>query len=370
LGVLRVIFALAVVFAHSPWNSGFAFVGPRNAVQLFYITSGFLISYVLTERSGYEKNMVFYLSRWMRLYPLYLVVAGLTLVIYWLSNPKFFDLYSEIPLSANIALIAANFLLFGQDWIMFSAVKGGDLVFTANFNNSDFALWEGLLIPQAWTLGVELCFYLIAPYVLRQKKLLLFLLVCSLLLRVVLVTNGVGSHDPWTYRFFPTELALFLAGSLSHQVLLPFYRKHLGKTIEPISLIATIILLVFSVLYFVLPVSGPYKAPILFLCFILFLPFTFIFQNKFKLDRSIGNLSYPIYIGHFLMIFLAELLFKEFGILNELTISMTNAVLSVVFALILNWVIGNRIESIRAKLKTRPLKKTSAPPVEPLFGSR
>jgi hypothetical protein len=40
------------------------------------------------------------------------------------------------------------------------------------------------------------------------------LLAASLALRGVLIATGIGLGDPWTYRFFPTELALFLLGSL------------------------------------------------------------------------------------------------------------------------------------------------------------
>ena len=368
MGALRTIFALAVVFAHSPWNHGLVFVGPRNAVQLFYITSGFLISYVLTERSGYENTETFYLSRWLRLYPLYLVVAVLSYVTYLLCNPQFFELYRDIPLSADIALTTANLLLFGQDWIMFAAARSGELVFSTDFNNSDYPLWRGLLVPQAWSLGVELSFYLIAPFVLRQRKLLLVVLACSLLLRVVLVVNGVGQNDPWTYRFFPTELAFFLVGSLSHQILLPLYRKLLGVRLEAASRIATVALAAFSVLYFVVPVSGSFKAPILFSCFLLFLPLTFEFQHHYKFDRLIGELSYPIYIGHFLVIFVVGLLFKQLGIVDDLAISVSNAVLSVVFAVVLNWAIGDRMEVIRASVKRRAVGQDDALPADHLVG--
>src|SRR5215831_8387839 len=158
MGMLRVIFALAVVFTHSPWSGGPMFMGARNAVQLFYLTSGFLISYVLVERGGYERTGDFYLSRWLRLYPIYGVVALLTLAIYWATNPEFFRLYANIPSSAATALIVSNASLFGQDWIMFTGIDHGRFVFTPDFNVSDFPLWKGLLIPPAWSLGVELCF--------------------------------------------------------------------------------------------------------------------------------------------------------------------------------------------------------------------
>jgi hypothetical protein len=41
---------------------------------------------------------------------------------------------------------------------MFTSVKGGHLIWSGNFMDSDVPVWHGLLIPQAWTLGVELMF--------------------------------------------------------------------------------------------------------------------------------------------------------------------------------------------------------------------
>ena len=42
MGMLRTIFAITVILAHS-WPERIVFVGGRNAVQCFYIISGFLI---------------------------------------------------------------------------------------------------------------------------------------------------------------------------------------------------------------------------------------------------------------------------------------------------------------------------------------
>ena len=104
---------------------------------------------------------------------------------------------------------------------MFFGIEHSSLLFTGSFAHSDVPLYQGLLVPQAWTLGVEITFYLVAPFVLRSPRRLLALLAASLALRAVLIATGIGLSDPWTYRFFPAELALFLAGALSHQILLP-----------------------------------------------------------------------------------------------------------------------------------------------------
>ena len=51
MGSLRTFLALTVVLSHS---YGHIFVGGRLAVQLFYIISGFLISYILLEANSYK----------------------------------------------------------------------------------------------------------------------------------------------------------------------------------------------------------------------------------------------------------------------------------------------------------------------------
>ncbi len=96
-----------------------------------------------------------------------------------------------------------------------SSYRGKKLVFTPNFSKSDLPLYPGLIIPQAWTLGLEVSFYLIAPFILTRKKILFLLLMLSFALRIFLYQIGLGREDPWVYRFFPTELVFFILGALS-----------------------------------------------------------------------------------------------------------------------------------------------------------
>ena len=79
MGTLRTILALSVVFNHCSWHDGFVFVGGRNAVQLFYMISGFLISHVLTHNPAYRNPFKFYANRALRLYPIYYAVAVMAL---------------------------------------------------------------------------------------------------------------------------------------------------------------------------------------------------------------------------------------------------------------------------------------------------
>src|SRR5437763_1126907 len=108
MGSLRTIFAIAVVFSHC-WPEGIVFVGGRNAVQLFYIISGFLISFVLVEKKTYDRVRYFYLNRYLRLYPIYISTAAITLTVFSIAHfvnhsVPFFDVYATAPASATTLL--------------------------------------------------------------------------------------------------------------------------------------------------------------------------------------------------------------------------------------------------------------------------
>src|SRR5579871_2479202 len=140
MGVLRTLLALVVVLDHA-WPAGSVFVGGPNAVQCFYIISGFLISYVLVERRSYSSVGAFYVNRYLRLYPIYIVIASLTLLAVLITHrSNFLYVCQHAPLPAVCVLIFTNLLLLGQDWIMFLGVQDHSLVFTANFRDSEVYL--------------------------------------------------------------------------------------------------------------------------------------------------------------------------------------------------------------------------------------
>jgi peptidoglycan/LPS O-acetylase OafA/YrhL len=366
MGTLRTLFAIAVVFAHSLGN---LLVGGQNAVQLFYMISGFLISYVLVERRTYPRVVSFYINRYLRLYPIYFVVAIFTFAAFAIDfcnyrEVSFFEVYSKAPCAANIFMAVSNVTLLFQDWVMFAGVEGNRLVFATDFMRSEVVLYPALLVPQAWTLGVELTFYFLAPYILFKKRIIITLLVASALLRVYLICIGLGARDPWTYRFFPTELALFLFGALAHQVLLPLYKKKFSKIhIEIYSKRATYFLIAITLVFSFIPVGEILKTTALFILFLLLMPLTFIFQSSREWDKWIGNLSYPIYINHMFVIYVAKLLVGKISVadkliimgkfvsIDRLIIGFGATIFSIGLAIILNNFVGNPVESLRNRFR-------------------
>ena len=348
MGSIRTLLALAVVFGHADI---YLFTGGMLAVQLFYVISGYLMSLILLSKS-YDSLNAFYINRFLRLFPIYWVVAILTGCVYLaISTPSsqaFWSVYKSLGVD-SLWLILTNLVLFGQDWIMFTGVENGDFVLTSNFQNSEVLVWQGLLVPQAWTLGVELSFYLIAPFILRDKRRWISILVASLMLRIYFIYIGLGTEDPFTYRFFPLEIALFLLGAFSHQYIKPLFDSF-GLSENKFLIRITTLFFIFIILVFhLVDINSLLKGPMLIGSFILALPFLAKFQQGSNLDDWIGSFSYPIYICHWVVIdvikFLVEQGFLAYG---GATFYLTILVTTLCFAYLLESIVNKRIESLRA----------------------
>jgi peptidoglycan/LPS O-acetylase OafA/YrhL len=214
-------------------------------------------------------------------------------------------------------------------------------------------LYQGLLVPQAWTLGVELTFYLIAPFVLPRRSLVYVLFAASLALRVFFILRGFGRFDPWSYRFFPTELALFLAGALSHQILLPFYRNTPILRSHAAAVMATAMLVAIALTFhlFALPTLPNNLA--LFALFLVLMPFAFIFQSSSAVDSWIGELSFSIYICHKLVIAMLALLAAELQQDRPYLFAWLCVLASAIFAAALNRLVATPVERIRSRFKRK-----------------
>lgn len=355
MGLVRSLLALAVVLVHA--QAPYALVGGRNAVQMFYVISGFLISFVLVERNAYPQAKAFYVNRYLRLYPVYAVVLVLTLlsVPVITHDDALWRQLSELPASAVVWLGLSNLLIFGQDWLMFAAVRGGETVFAMDFNDSVFPLWTGLMVPQAWTLGVELSFYLLAPWIVHRRGLVWALLIASLALRAVFIKAGFGMSDPWDYRFFPTELALFLIGVLLHQLAYPFVRRHLDAGAQRWAGVVSVVLVVGALLaYPLLPWGNLAKSGLLFAVFLPCLPFLFLYQARNRWDREVGELSYPIYICHWLVIALCDAAYRHWGVAYDQASYLALVVIgTLAFAYVLNRYVAQPVEAMRDRFRTR-----------------
>lgn len=351
MGTIRTLLAISVVFSHS---YGFFMVGGQIAVQSFYMISGYLMSFILVEKGSYQNIRIFYANRVLRLFPIYIVVLFISLIVNIfgsiLAVSPVFETLSAVDIYAQTVLVITNLLIVGQDTIMFLAFNE-NLHFTTNFLNSDPQLFRGLLIPQAWTLSLEITFYLIAPFILPRIRLLCLLFLVSVIVKFLLFSNNLGQNDPWSYRFLPAELSFFLAGSLLHQCYFSF-RDRFSFTNK---YAGHVLLVALSAMIFVYPFFSNPLLKWVFLATILFsLPTLLQYQRKHRFDDFIGELSYPTYICHMALLWPFNFIAMElFGYGTEkFVVSCLFVLLVIVFSLALNHLVAKRVENLRTHFRS------------------
>ena len=214
---------------------------------------------------------------------MYLFVSSLTLLLYfyqltYLDQVDFFETFKQLNLTGKIYLIFSNIFILGQDLAFFMSVEGGNMIFNKNYTDSEPIIYQGLISHVTWTISLEMCFYLIAPFVLRNYRMLLSILICSILLRVVLIYDGIGLTGGFTYRFFPLELALFLLGAFSHQFIKPYLEILFSDNMDRVSKLFTGAFIIYCFVFSFLPGIIP-NTVIMVALLIVLLPFLFHFSE-------------------------------------------------------------------------------------------
>lgn len=311
MGFFRFLLAISVLLAHSNDFFGLKLLAAETAVKSFYVISGFYMAMILSEKYiGNNASYFLYIkNRLLKIYPLYWLTLLVSIFYFFIVRvfkseeinviTHFFNYYNKLDFQLIFLLIFSNLFIFFQDVIIF---LGYDFIedkikFAINYNNFKPPLYTFLLIPQAWTVCLELYFYLIAPFLIKVKRkaILIWCFILSILVKIYMVKIGL-TYDPWSYRFFISELYLFVLGSFSYM----FYIKYKSFYSNLLFKISIVFVILVSVFYSRIDFY-PKQIIFVFLTFLL-IPIFFIKTKKNKFDRILGDLSYPIYIIHILVI--------------------------------------------------------------------
>jgi len=353
MGAIRFTLALSVAVWHLP-GAPFRLLNAAVAVLAFFIISGFYMAMVLTEKYPAAKS--FYAARFLRLYPAYAAVAAFMIAWFVLTNsPTAFTTRLPVSLAEQAVLAFLNVAVVGQDFYEFSRNAFG----SGNFLN---AQW--MLVGQAWSLSSEIFFYCLAPFVVRSAPRTMALLVLALATRWALI-GLLGLSSPiWGYFFFPGTLCMFLLGCLAYHAHIGMrsrLRRSLGYGL--LALWVAWMVHASATAGIVMPndpqsgMDGP-GFWMFYLLFAASVPIVFAATKDDRLDRAIGELSYPLYLVHGIV---QGAIFFKFGAPQGHVGWMIAAVsASVIVAILLRIFVERPVESLRQRRKGSVLATHSA----------
>lgn len=277
LGTLRLVLALMVVLSHA----GVRVVGLNPgviAVIGFYLISGYVMAGLI--RRHYRQPAqagAFYLDRAVRLLPQYFFYIGLTLAWYFFSRTE--TLFLSHPPTAgdlfnNLLIVPLNFYMF---------------------NGSD----HFTLIPPAWSLGAEVQFYLIAPFILIWPKRVLAAALLSLSIYLAAL-GGLINSDWFGYRLLPGTLLFFLLGAYLQQL---HQRQQSRRAAAITTLVALLAISTMGALLSYGTLRLPYNFETLIgLLFGITLLCILATRARTRWDSLAGDISYGVFLNHFLIL--------------------------------------------------------------------
>src|SRR5262249_37374835 len=134
---------------------------PYHAVQAFFVLSGFYMALIWPRYEGLVWK--FYVNRYTRLIFSFWIVAAVSLVLLLLFPPNPFARpylrnFEEAHGIWAIVMAIPNIFIVGADSFIYFAPD----------------LPQYWLVPQSWTLGTEIWFYLLVPVLVPARAHLLF----------------------------------------------------------------------------------------------------------------------------------------------------------------------------------------------------
>jgi peptidoglycan/LPS O-acetylase OafA/YrhL len=332
LGFIRFVLAMMVLLNHL-WLPTANTIG-AHAVTGFYIVSGFLMTKVINEVYLGDKGRLRYLiNRVLRIYPLYLLILTVTLICVFIF-PEYFKVYSLIRLPTNANEWFSNLTLFRL---------------------TDSAT---ILIPPAWSLYVEVVFYMIIAFIGRSQMVIFLWFIISVFYTVWMVENNYSFGD----RYYPLTAAslFFSAGAVIY-----FIIDKNRSTIYLDKIPKKVIFIIFA-LFIVFPLLvgswgggrhwlGYYGASAIF----LFLFSVLVAKKQLKgshYDDYMGDLAYPIFLTHFFAEGLVNLItLNKFVINGHIHFLLSTFACLLISIGYLKWM-EPLIERLRSRMRFREVK--------------
>ncbi|MGG5208975.1 acyltransferase family protein [Chryseobacterium sp. MIQD13] len=327
LNELRAIAAFAVIVHHielfkkrdkfpslldSKYTSYFIEHLGKNGVHLFFVLSGFLITYLLLsekQKSGYINLKKFYLRRIFRIWPLYYIIFLISFIL--------------------IPVLAGSFALFSDASSYYNTVinrsdYGLRTVFLYALFLPNLALHEGRIIvgaSQSWSVGVEEQFYIVWPLIVSffNRKVTVIVFGAILIAFVMINFKFYNSILGTLATIIPFEY--MAVGSLGGY----FYSEYsdlITQYTKSKFIYVTVLLLIGFLI--AAPVFKLYIQNLILGGLFLLLILTSINQSnplplRNKYLSFLGNISYGVYMYHpFVMFLLFPVFYKILAFYNNI----------------------------------------------------
>lgn len=302
LGFFRFFLAFLVAASHL-WGSmphGFA----AYAVWAFFVLSGFLMTYVISEKYKFQsdglKNYAY--NRFLRIYPLYFIAVILGIVTLYFYNIK------------GLKLTEIN-----GEFYMPNSITEWTHVFTL------LPIFQrgGLPVPVSNALSIEVGYYFLLPLLATSRGAALFGFIFGLILNFKL--GIIGSNFPERYsNFIPCLLPFALGALICH------FRKNLSKFALPKT--SFIFWLANGCLWFYFP-SWPWHWGLYVSILISAWVVISLYENPVgKIDKFLGDMSYPLYLFHTTV---AAWFVGYFGFFRDLKFFSTSFIFTIILCILI-----------------------------------
>lgn len=294
MGFLRLYLALAVFNWHYFRIADDYVPNSYSAVFAFFIISGFYMSLVLNEKYANDASgtLSFYLGRALRLYPLYWIALVMLVALVSAHLMPTVGLVPGLQFGNHrwgfdrISDLGCQLLLFPE--ALWATVVGKGTAGGAALN------WSHM-----YTVALEMLFYAVAPFIVRRKlAVVIAVAIGALVLHFVPAYLRLEPRS-WQYEYFPSTLVFFMMGALSYRLYVATRRRQLPfATIGAVGLAVTIIwpwATGNGPAYEYTDAANPF---IFYAIIVLTIPFLFVATMDSKVDRYLGDLSYPLYVFH------------------------------------------------------------------------
>lgn len=338
-------------------------------VDLFFVLSGFLITFLLINEStltGTISISKFYMRRILRIWPLYFAVL-LGVALYPLCLHHWNSAYRHFL----ECVIVPFFLFLGNFAVMWHTA---DLITFANSWGLSWALYVALIEP-FWSLCIEEQFYLFWPSVLKcvkgAKRLFLIATaigVFSLIVRFALVTIAIKNHFGTAVYYLNTishfDALMVGAGLAIAEYSFPgWFRSFVdgvrGRVLTIILSVTMLSIVLFCPSIFEENISIVPIMSIIAICFGLLLLLTMNWQPmkslfSLPLFTSIGKVSYAMYVFHFACIGISQTFTPQYvnnPALTWICLAVTAFAVSYVTALASWHLIELRVLKLRSRFR-------------------